>query len=215
MAQRYTIVVLGGGGHAGVLIDCMQAAGECLPFAVLDADAALTGQEIYGVPIVGDDSMLPELIEGGVDAFVVGLGSVGKGNRRKKLFDLGVRSGLHPVVVKHPRAFCSVQAVIGPGTALLPGCIVNTGVRLGVNGIVNSGAIVEHDCVVGDHVHIATGAKLAGGVSVGNGAHIGIGAVVRQGIHIGEDAVVGAGAVVVKDIDSGDVVAGNPARVLK
>ena len=69
--------------------------------------------------------------------------------------------------------------------------------------LVDSGSIVEYDCVVGDHVHIATGARLANTETVGTGAHVGVGATVRQGITIGESAVVGAGAVVIRDVPAG------------
>ena len=34
--------------------------------------------------------------------------------------------------------------------------------------MVNTSVIVEHDCEIGDFVHIATGAVLSGGVKVNN-----------------------------------------------
>ena len=76
------------------------------------------------------------------------------------------------------------------------------------NVIVNTGAIVEHDCYVGDHVHIASGAVLAGGVVVGEGAHVGASASVRQGVRIGPGALWpwGRGHADVRD---GAVVAGS------
>jgi UDP-2-acetamido-3-amino-2,3-dideoxy-glucuronate N-acetyltransferase len=45
-------------------------------------------------------------------------------------------------------------------------------------------------------------------------ASVGSGAVVLGGITIGEGALVGAGAVVTRDVAPGEVVAGNPARLL-
>jgi UDP-perosamine 4-acetyltransferase len=74
---------------------------------------------------------------------------------------------------------------------------------------------VEHDCVIGDHAHIATGAVLASTVKVGELAQIGPGATVRQLISIGKEAVVGAGAAVVQDIPDNVVAAGVPARILE
>jgi UDP-perosamine 4-acetyltransferase len=72
-------------------------------------------------------------------------------------------------------------------------------------------AIVEHDCRLGAHAHIA-GERLAGLVRVGEGAHVGIRAVVIEGIAIGAGALVAAGAVVVEDVADGARVAGLPAR---
>lgn len=51
-------------------------------------------------------------------------------------------------------------------------------------------------------------------VLIKKGASIGSGAIIMGGITIGENALVGAGAVVTKNVDSGDIVAGVPARVI-
>lgn len=208
-------VVLGGGGHARVLIDLMREAGLGDPHGILDADAPRWGGQLDGVPILGGDDLLARLAAEGVSTFVVGLGSAADTRPRAGLFTLAMSHGLEPLTLRHPTAVCSTTATIGPGCQLLAGSIVNAGASLGADVIVNSGAIVEHDCVLGDHVHLATGASLASNVHVGAGAHVGIGAVVRQHISIGEDAVVGAGAVVVRDVPPATVVAGVPASPLR
>lgn len=208
-------VILGGGGHACVLIDCIRESGLAEIVGVLDVDYSRHGQKILDVPILGGDELLSDLAVGVVAQFVVGLGGVGDNSPRRRLFELGCSYRLTPLVVRHPSAMISRWASIGPGCQLLPGSIVNAGAALGKNIIVNSGAIVEHDCIVGDHVHIATGAKLASSVWVGIGAHVGAGAMIRQCIRIGEGAIVGAGAVVVKDVDPGVVVVGVPARPIR
>lgn len=208
-------VILGGGGHARVLLDSLQASGVAVPYAILDLDHTRWGQDMFGVPILGDDGLLPEMVNRGVNCFAVGLGSADDNRPRQRLFELGLSYGLEPLTVVHPTAICSRWATVGSGSQLLPSCIVNAGAELGVNVIVNSGAIVEHDCVLGDHVHVATGAQLASTVYVGVGAHIGAGATVRQCITIGEGVVVGAGAVVVKDVPPHTVVVGVPACPLR
>jgi sugar O-acyltransferase (sialic acid O-acetyltransferase NeuD family) len=208
-------VLLGGGGHASVLIDALKMSGIGIPQAVLEADQGKWGQEVLGVPIVGSDDLLPVVMSQGVRYFVVGLGSTGDNRPRKRLFDLACAHHLEPLTVIHPSAICSQHAEVGPGCQLLPGCIINAGAKLGFNVIVNSGAVVEHDCVLEDHVHVATGARLGSGVRVGLEAHVGAGATVKQLINIGPRAVVGAGAVVVEDVSDDLVVIGVPARPLK
>ncbi|MFX9699986.1 acetyltransferase, partial [Acinetobacter baumannii] len=76
--------------------------------------------------------------------------------------------------------------------------------------IVNTGAIVEHDCEIGSFVHAAPRALLCGDVKVGSGSQVGAGSVVRQGLRLGPCTVVGAGAVVVKDFEGHGVLIGNP-----
>ena len=208
-------VVLGGGGHARTLIDNLLTNELVQVHGVLDADCTLRGKLLLGVPILGGDELLPELVsKEGVDCFVVGLGGTVDHQRRQNLFELGLACGLEPLTVIHPKAVCSRWTRLGAGCQLGAGALVNAGAELGVNVLTNTGAIVEHDCRVGDHAHVATGATLCGGVHVGERAHVGAGSTVRQGIRVGDNAVVGAGAVVVKDVASNKTVVGVPADVL-
>jgi sugar O-acyltransferase (sialic acid O-acetyltransferase NeuD family) len=207
-------VLLGGGGHARVLIDALQAACAAQTFGILDPDASLA-EALLDVPVLGSDELLPDLARNGTTHFIVAVGSVGDATVRRRLFERALALGLAPLEVRHPSAVVSRWATLGQGVQLLPAAVVNAGACIGANVIVNTGAIVEHDCRIGDHVHIATGARLASTVDVGAGAHVGAGAVIRQSISIGAEAVVGAGAVVVKDVPPGTVVAGVPAVPLR
>lgn len=208
-------VVLGAGGHARVLIDCIQTEGHVEVLGVLDPDSSRWGESVLAVPILGGDNLLAQMKHRGVRYFAVGVGSVGDSSLRQRLFRIGLESGLEPLAVAHPSAFCSTWARVGRGGQLFPGCVVNAGAVLGENVIVNSGAIVEHDCVIGSHAHVATGARLASAVFLGDASFVGVGASVRQGIRIGRRAVVGAGAAVVDDVPDDSVVAGVPAKVLR
>lgn len=212
---RLQCLILGGGGHARVVIDALKASGGPQPVGILDEDHRLWGTECLGVPVLGGDELLPQLAKDGASYFVVGLGSVGDNGPRRRLFELACTHDLVPLGVRHAAAVCSSWAHIGDGSVVFAGAVINAGATIGVNVIVNTGAIVEHDCVVGDHAHIATGARLASAVSVGTLAHIGAGATVRQQIAIGEGAVVGAGAVVIKDVEPWTVVMGVPARPVR
>lgn len=212
MADAPEIVIVGGGGHARVLIDALRAAGETRTIGVLDADRARIGTSVFGVPIVGDDAILPDLADSGTRYFAVGIGGTGDNAPRARLFEKAVSLGLQPLTIVHPRAVVSVFSVVGAGCQILAGAIVGPGVTLGCNVIVNTAAVVEHDCVIGDHTHIATGARLASTVRIGDRAHVGVAATVRQVITIGAASVVGAGAVVVKDVSPGTVVIGVPAK---
>lgn len=213
MSKKILCVILGSGGHARVLIDCLSFSSDVAIEGILDPLVSLKGKVIQGVPVLGSDALLAEISRRGVSHFVVGLGGVGNNLPRKKLFETALTFGLIPLTVKHPTAVVSSTVVYEKGCQFLPGCIVNTDAVVGLNVIVNSGAIVEHDCVIADHVHLATGAKLAGAVHVGQGSHIGVGATIRQNIEIGEYAIVGAGSVVVRNVLSSTTVMGVPAKL--
>ncbi|MHC4445985.1 MAG: acetyltransferase [Planctomycetota bacterium] len=209
------IIGLGAGGHARVVIEILRLDNRYELAGLLDKKPELKGEVVLGVPVLGDDGLLQELVCRGVNHFFVGFGSVGDVSQRRRLFELARGHGMVPVKAIHPQSIISPSTKLGPGVTVMAGVVVNACAVLGVNVIVNTGAIVEHDCVLGDHVHVASGACLASTVHVGSGAHIGAGASVLQCITIGEDAVVGAGSVVVKDVPSRSVVAGVPAKVIK
>lgn len=52
-------------------------------------------------------------------------------------------------------------------------------------------------------------------VVIGNDVWIGGRVVILPGVRIGNGAIIGAGSVVTKDVADYDVVAGNPARIIK
>ena len=209
------VVGLGAGGHAKVVLDILAVHGRHEIIGLLDSDESRWGQNVLGVPVLGGDDKLAQLIEQGVDAAFIGTGSGHSTERRRAVWDVAVAAGLHIVDAIHPSAVLAESASFGRGVTLMAGAILNPGAHLGADVIVNTGAVVEHDCELADHVHVATGAHLAGSVTVGMGAHIGLGASVTQGLTIGEAAVVGAGAVVIRDVEPGVIVAGVPARQIR
>ena len=196
-------------------MEVLRAVGGFEIVGLVDPRADLHGQTLLGAPVLGDDSLLPSIVAGGVRHAFVGVGTGTLPTVRIRLFDLATERGLQVVDAVHPSAVVSSTATLGRGVTIMPGAVVNADARLGMNVVVNSGAIVEHDCALGDHVHVATGARLAGGVRVGNGSQIGIGAIVLPGVTIGQGATIGAGAVVVDDVPDGVLAVGVPARVVR
>lgn len=131
---------------------------------------------------------------------------------RRKCYERFRDAGFVYTVAVHPSATVASDVELPAGAQLMAGCVVQPGVRLGVNSILNTRCSVDHDSEIGAHVHIAPGSTLCGSVQVGDEAFIGAGAVVLPGIRIGAGAVIAAGAVVTKDIPAGALVKGVPAR---
>src|ERR1035441_1859197 len=209
------VIGLGAGGQAKVMIEALRERGDFEMAGLLDAAPEFKGRSVLGVPVLGGDELIPDLLKQGVTQFFLGIGSVRESGSRRRLFEFALAQGLKPINVIHPRAILSPSAKIEAGICILAAAVVNADACLGENVIVNTAAVVEHDCIIGAHSHVATGSPLAGGVTVGAGSHLGIGCAVRQGICIGRNAVVGAGAVVVHDVADGAVVVGVPARPIR
>lgn len=146
--------------------------------------------------------------------FVVAIGNP-FGQVRTKLHRLLREKGLQPVSFSDPTALICKTAVYGDGLQVMPTAIVHSYVRIGEQCIINTRALVEHDCMLDDGVEIGPGAVLCGRVHVGENTWIGANATVNPRISIGANSIVGAGAVVVSDIPSNVVAVGVPARVIR
>ena len=204
------VILLGAGGHAKVLLDILLEQRADI-MGIAEKVGADMPANLCGVPVIGSDSDVerysPEEIE-----LVNGLGTIGSTALRQGLYDKFRRQGYRFRKVIHPAALISRRAELGEGVQVMAGAVVNIGTRIGENSIVNTRASVDHDCVIGAHVHIAPGATLSGGVTVRDGSHIGTGASVVQGVSIEAGVIVGAGAVVVDDLAAGRTFCGVPAR---
>lgn len=201
-------IIIGGGGHAKVLIDMLQ-----------ELDVNIIGyteineihEKILGVPCIGnDDEIFKYKVEG--IYLVNGLGSTGDNKYRKIIFEKFTGKGYLFSSIVSMAASLSGNITVGSGVQIMRGAFIQTGVTLDDNTIVNTGAVIDHDCVIGKHVHIAPGVTISGGVTIDDMSHIGTGAKIIQGINIGREALVAAGAVVINNVSEKTCVKGVPAR---
>jgi len=210
-----TLWVVGAGGHAGVVADAALAAGRWRELAFFDDRwpqlAAVRHGPVLG-PVTALRERLAALARAAAPEVIV---AVGDNVRRLALSRELAAAGATLATVVHPSAVLSPSADIGPGSLVAAGAVLNPGTRIGLAGIVNTRASVDHDCTVGDGVHLCPGVTLAGNVHVGDLAWVGIGSCVIQGRSIGAGATVGAGAVVIADVEAGATVVGCPAKEKK
>ncbi|MBQ9032169.1 MAG: acetyltransferase [Parasporobacterium sp.] len=210
MALR-KLLLIGGGGHCKSVLDSVLSRNCYDEIGIVD----FTKIPIMGIPVVGNDDDLPDLItQGWTDAFVT-VGSVGNTAIRRRLFRMITELGFHIPTIIDPSSSVANNTKIGTGCFLGKQTVLNSDSIIGDGVIINSGAVVEHDCQLGDFVHISPGATVCGQVSIGADTHIGAGAVVIQQINIGSDTVIGAGSIVVNHIGSNALAYGNPCKVIK
>lgn len=204
------IVVLGAGGHARSVCDVLLAAGEYHILGLVDGRAE---QSFFGLPLLGGDEVLPELLARGEaqGAFV----AIGNNAVRKKLYVVLREMGYTMVSAVSPHAYVSPYATVGHGTAVMHGVVIGPCARVNEGCIINTNASLDHDDQIGAFCHIAPGAALSGGVTVGDGSFLGTGCRVIDGIHIGANVMLGAGATAIRDLPDGVTAVGVPARIIK
>ena len=194
------LAIIGASGHGRVVADIARKNGYS-EIVFLDDDENI--HECGGYPVIGKS------VEAGmIDADVI----VGIGNAsvRRRIQESIPDEKL--IILIHPDAVVEEDIVIGTGTVVMAGTVINPGARIGKGCIINTCSCVDHDCEVGDYVHIAVGSHLCGTVSVGNGTWIGAGATVSNNVSICSNCMIGAGSIVVKNIDLAGTYFGVPAR---
>lgn len=204
LPQDNRLFVVGGGGHAKVVIEVARSAGWDV-VAAFDPGGA---GEVLGVPVFGSDDNIPAFVQDtGVHIATIAIGD----NHLRRRLALKMRNlGCSTPILQHPRAWVSPSAMIEQGVVIMAGAVINAAARIGEDAIVNTMAIVEHDCILGTAVHAAPRSVMGGTCNIGDATLFGIGATARPGITIGKDTVIGAGCVVVSDIGDNIILIGNP-----
>jgi len=191
------IAVYGASGHGKVVADIAMTNGYDEVIFIDDGDNPyLNFQEyikLYAYPIalgIGDNSM------------------------RKIVYEKIKEENLEVKTLVHEKAIVAKDIILKEGVVIMAGVVVNIGSIIGRGCILNTSSVVEHDCNIGDFVHIAPNSTLAGDVFVNDMALVGIGSSIIQGKVIGENSVIGAGSVVISDIPDNVVSYGVPAKVI-
>lgn len=196
------LVIVGAGGHGKVVADIALKSGYK---DICFADDNATG-ECMGFPIICKSTDLERKNDGNTD-FVI---AVGNNEIRKKIAE---SHDANWVSLIHPSAQIGTNVKIGRGTVVMAGAVINACATTGQHCIINSCAVVEHDNILMDYVHISPNVALGGTVHIGECTHIGIGATVINNINICSNCRIGAGAVVVKNIMQNGVYIGIPAKI--
>ncbi|MEL7798447.1 acetyltransferase [Idiomarina loihiensis] len=195
-------LILGGGGHARVLIETLYDQGEVIEAIV--APELRQVPEFKGAKHLRHDSDVEGYQPNSIK-LVNAIGSLPNDVKlREQLFKRFKSAGYSFSTVVSDTATLSKYVQLSEGTQVLPRAILNA-CQVGVNTIINTGAIIEHDVIIGSNCHIAPGAIICGNVSIGDNVHIGAGAVVIQGIRIADGAIVGAGSIVKRDLSATSV----------
>ena len=105
---------------------------------------------------------------------------------------------------------------IGPNCQIFANAVIARGVfrqstSIGTGSRLGNGAVISHNCVIGDWVDVGHGAVVNGNVTIGAQARIGPGATIVNCVNIGEAAQVSLGATVIRDVKAGVRVTGSLA----
>ena len=202
------IAIVGYSGHGFVAIDIFLSAGKKVEAYCDNEEKQLNP---YGLNYLGKESdatVIEQLRQ--FNYFI----AIGDNKIREKIYrNLSPVIG-QPINAIHSSAIISSSVILQDGIMVAANATINPLAQIGKAVICNTGAVIEHECIVGDFVHIAPAAVLCGNVIIGENSFIGANSVIRQGITIGKNVTIGAGSVIIDNIPDNVMVAGNPHRIL-
>lgn len=207
--MRKKVVIIGAGGHAKVIADVIEKSGDEI-VGFLDDNKEIGTTIINDYKVIGDlnnrfaMAVTKENLE-----FIIAIGD------NKKREELSHSPNLKFYTAIHPSAQMGLDVEIQEGTVIMANACINSSAKIGKHCIINTGAIIEHDNIIEDFVHISPNVALGGTVKIGKNTHIGIGSTIKNNITICKNCKIGAGAVVVKDIEEAGTYVGVPAKKYK
>ncbi len=205
-SEKPYILIYGAGGHAKTIMDMVLLLNTFSIAGIVDDNEKLDGSMVLGIPVVGTRASLPELVSQGVRLAANGVGGILDIQVRVRVFELLEQAGFGLPVLVHPRATVEPSARIEPGVQVFANAYIGTEARLYPKCMVNTNAVVSHDCEVGAYTHIAPGALLAGHVHVGERSLIGMGVTTAIGVKVGSGVRVGNGAILLADVPDNTII---------
>ena len=204
------ILLLAAGGLARETASSIADTGDHEVVGMLDDSPALHGGLVAGVRVLGGI----DLAAGRSELLLV---CAGYGQIRRvivhRLRMLGVGPERYAGHVSRS-ASIGARCSLGPGSVVMPGCVLTCDVTLGAHVVLMPRVVLTHDNHLGDFATLAAGVVLGGGTRIGAAAYLGMNASVRQDLEVGDGACLGMGAVLLQDQPANCTWAGNPAHRL-
>ena len=208
------LFILGGGGHSKVVSDAALLTGKWQSIHIVDPNQEpnLEIDSEKDAIFYEENDLFQTNFNSKKDVLFIGIGS---SQIRSKLYSEHSKSDISFINIAHPTATLSKTIQVKEGSFFGPNSVVNAQANIGVCVIVNSAAVVEHDCIIGDFSHIAPRATIAGGVEVGRYTLIGGNSFINENIKIADNIIVGSGSVVPFDLLEAGTYVGNPVKKIK
>ena len=180
--MREKLLLVGAGGFGRVVLEHAQQDFDC---AFVD-DGYEQGAIINGAEVVGKVGDIARLF-GEYQKLVV---VIGNNTLREKVYKEAAAIGYDFPNIIVSSAYISPYATIGTGCIILNNAVVQSNAKVGNGVILNAGVEVHLDSVVDDYVLIYTNSVVRTHAHVGRRAHIGSTLTIGNHVTVPEDGMV-------------------------
>jgi UDP-N-acetylbacillosamine N-acetyltransferase len=200
------LVIFSFGGHARSVADIALASG--VQDLIFVDEAAGENDSLWGFPVrTAFDGQLP-------DGWQAIAASGDNRTRQRQVAAIHGR-GWPLATLISPTATISREASISEGCFIGHHAHVGPLSHIGTACILNTGAVVDHECTIGDYTHVSVNSSVAGRCRLGSFVFLGTGAVVIDNGYIADSITVGAGSVVIRPLVESGTYVGAPACLIK
>ena len=143
------VVIFGSSGHGSVVLDCLEREKKYNVVGFID-DFKKKGSKKNGYEILGNIFDLPEVIE--KFNLIGGIVAIGDNWARNLVLEKVVKIApdFNFISAIHPNATIGKDVVIGIGTSIMPGVIINANSVVGDFCMLNTNSSLGHDGYMND-----------------------------------------------------------------
>lgn len=210
--SKKTVAILGTGAAARYVAYILSYDRSVDIVGFVSQAGTICESHVYGKPVLGDDSILSDLPNRGINHAIIGIGNP---QTRSRLAVECREKGINLANAIHPSAALSTAVQVGKGVVIEAGSVLSDNPTIADNVWIGLAAMVSHDTHIGANSSIGGRAAVGADVVIGEEVMVGMGSVIQSGRSVGKCAVIGSGANVIRDVEEYAVVVGNPARQVK
>lgn len=201
------MIVAGAGGHAFELLDILISERKTENLVFFD-EIGLSDIFQNGFPIIHGEEEVKAHFEKDPN-FILGTGNP---KLRHSFYQRFTALGGKLISVQGKGVAYSNFSSGGEEADIFNLCFIGANTQIGKGCLINTGAQIHHEVIIGEFTEVNPGAVLLGKVEVGSFCSIGANATILPKVKIGNHVIVGAGSVVTQDVEDGVTVVGVPGR---
>jgi sugar O-acyltransferase (sialic acid O-acetyltransferase NeuD family) len=192
-------------------INALRPTWNVLGFLTDEEFQEFWGRKLNGYQVLGGMDWLNNYT-----AEIYAICALGKGTTRQAIYDKITRlPNVRLATLVDPSVRVDPTVKIGPGSMICCNCIVTVNINLGKGILMNTGASVGHDAIVGDYCTFHTKSMISGYTTIGEHCEIGSGAFILQRKTVVANTVIAPLSSVLTDIKEPGSYAGNPVRRMR